>query len=279
MSLGEASWQVFAHATLIHTLFVSSFYALNGAYWSLGLEWQLYLALPLLVVGAQRFGLAKTLAAAVLVNIVYRLLLAAAISAGLLPGHSLLATTVLPNLLPGRWAEFVLGMAAAELYASGKLDVLVGSLRYALLALVPAAIVSVGQPLSHLFFGGAFFVVLCLALVERTLVSRLLSWQPLVTVGLMSYSLYLIHQPLIQAMAFALRADAHASPAEAFIGLTFLLPIVFLASVSLFLGVERLTLSSRPVPVSSLIARLLGKEEPTTTGSPRIAASGTLPGR
>src|SRR5450759_748020 len=101
---------------MLHTLFPSTFYALNGAYWSLGLEWQLYLALPLLVLGARRFGLTKTLAGAALVNVVYRLALAGVIAVGILPGDSLLATTVLPNLLPGRWAEFVLGMVAAELY-------------------------------------------------------------------------------------------------------------------------------------------------------------------
>jgi peptidoglycan/LPS O-acetylase OafA/YrhL len=272
MSLGMAIWQVFAHATLIHTFFVSSFYALNGAYWSLGLEWQLYLALPLLVLGARRFGLTKTLAGAALVNVVYRLALAGVIAVGILPGDSLLATTVLPNLLPGRWAEFVLGMVAAELYASGRLGVWVGRLRYALVALVPAGVIAVGQPLSHLLFGAAFFVLLCMALVERSLVSRLLSWQPLVTIGLMSYSLYLVHQPLIQAMAYALRTYAHASPTETFIGLVLLLPVVFLATLGLFFGVERLTLGSRPVPISALVARLRGKEASTTIRQPRIAA-------
>src|SRR3954454_22220877 len=50
------------HATLTHQLFPSTFYGLNGAYWSLGLEWELYLTLPLLIMAAVRFGLARTVA-------------------------------------------------------------------------------------------------------------------------------------------------------------------------------------------------------------------------
>ena len=121
MSFSDAAWQLGAHITMIHTLFPSTFYALNGAYWSLGLEWQLYLALPLLIVGMRRFGLVPTLAAAVLVNVVYRVALAMAGAQSLVPS-GILQSVVLPNLLPGRWAEFVFGMVVAELYAGGALD-------------------------------------------------------------------------------------------------------------------------------------------------------------
>src|SRR5437868_2764294 len=101
--------QLLTHATMIHIVFPSSFYALNGAYWSLALEWQLYLTLPLLIIGIRRWGLAWTAAAAITVNIAYRLLLFMLIGEHRLAADSLLATAVLPNQLPGRWAEFIFG--------------------------------------------------------------------------------------------------------------------------------------------------------------------------
>src|ERR1700736_6719399 len=121
LSPRDVAVQLATHLTMVHTLFTWSFYALNGAYWSLGLEWQLYLALPLLIVGMRRFGLVPTLAAAVIVNADYRVALASGGTNGLVqPG--ILQSVVLPNLLPGRWPEFVFGMVVAELYAGGKLD-------------------------------------------------------------------------------------------------------------------------------------------------------------
>jgi peptidoglycan/LPS O-acetylase OafA/YrhL len=57
LTLGRVLWQLATHATLTHSIFPDSFYALNGAYWSLGLEWQLYLGLPVLILAIRRFGL------------------------------------------------------------------------------------------------------------------------------------------------------------------------------------------------------------------------------
>src|ERR1700730_8777996 len=130
LSPKDVAVQLATHLTMVHTLFTWSFYALNGAYWSLGLEWQLYIALPLLIVGAVRFGLWRTLAAAVLVNVVYRGALAVASARGWVP-PGILQSVVLPNLLPGRWAEFVFGMAIAELYTRGSLEKLPPIARYA----------------------------------------------------------------------------------------------------------------------------------------------------
>src|SRR5215472_11362354 len=76
LSPTDVAVQLATHMTMLHTFFVSTFYTLNGAYWSLGLEWQLYLGLPLLILAARQFGLVPTLAAAVAVNVVYRLGLA-----------------------------------------------------------------------------------------------------------------------------------------------------------------------------------------------------------
>jgi peptidoglycan/LPS O-acetylase OafA/YrhL len=246
LSPGEATWQTVTHVALIHTLFPSTFYALNGAFWSLGLEWQLYLALPLLIWIIARFGLASALALAVMCNVIYRLALGVAIHAGLLDSSSLLAISVIPNQLPGRWAEFALGMLAAELYASGRL------LRWArfvpvmvamMLVLVPTSLVVAQYELGHIVYGALFFTVLCTVLVSDNRIARVLGWRPLALLGTMSYSLYLVHQPMIQLFASWLQVDRpDLTPTLVFVALIALFPVVLLAAWLLFILVERRTI-------------------------------------
>lgn len=256
MSLSDVAWQLATHITMVHTLFPSTFYALNGAYWSLGLEWQLYLALPLLIAGMRRFGLVPTLAAAVLVNVAYRVALAMAGSHSWVP-PGILQSVVLPNLLPGRWAEFVFGMVIAELYAGGTLDRLPRVARYIWVPMTAVAVAAVGLPLSHLAFGAVFALLLIGVLAEKSLISRIFAWRPLVALGIMSYSLYLVHQPLVQALAFVLRHDLGLSPTRSFGALILLLPAVLAVAWVLFVMVERYTLTSRPVEISGRLSAFL----------------------
>ena len=274
MSIGDVAWQIATHLSLTHTLFVNSFYALNGAYWSLGLEWQLYLALPLLILGIRRFGLVPTLGAAVLVNIVYRLALSLAASRGWLSPGAVL-TVVLPNLLPGRWAEFVFGMLTAEIYARGRLERLPRLVNYAWLPMLVIAVAVVGLPLSHLGSGAAFALLLVGVLAEGGLARRIFSWRPLVAMGIMSYSVYLVHQPVIQALAFVLRHDLGLSPTQAFAGLILLSPVVLAIAWALFVGVERYTLTSHPVEITGRVAAILfprfGRSEAPAVSVPPVA--------
>ena len=256
MSVGAVVQQVVTHVTMTHTLFASTFYALNGAYWSLGLEWQLYLALPILIVGAKRIGLAPTLAAAVLVNAAYRLALASATSAGLVqPG--VVAAVVLPNLLPGRWAEFVFGMVVAELYARGRLERLPSVAAFAWVPMMGVAVFADKLSVSHLFYGAAFALLLVAALGPGSAVGRIFSWRPLVALGIMSYSLYLVHQPVVQALAYVLRHDAALSTTWTFVALVALLPVILLIAWLLFVAVERRTLTSRPVEITGWLSAIL----------------------
>jgi peptidoglycan/LPS O-acetylase OafA/YrhL len=244
----EALWQIGTHVTMLHTVFPSTFYAVNGAYWSLGLEWQLYLALPLLVLMAARFGLGAAAGLAVGVNVFYRVGLWMAETRGWVPGGTALADAVLPNLIFGRWAEFAYGMIAAELYASGR--VTSGArwlrwLRWAPVVLVPTGFLFQASPLSHLVFGAVFMVVLLVVLAGDNPVSSLLSWRPLAAIGGMSYSLYLVHQPLVVAMAHLLRTAAGMPPSRTFAALLALLPAILGVAWVLFQTVERLTLTER----------------------------------
>jgi len=241
---------------MLHTFFVSTFYTLNGAYWSLGLEWQLYLGLPLLILAARQFGLVPTLAAAVAVNVVYRLGLAWAGARGWIPS-GLTLTVVLPNLLPGRWAEFVFGMAVAELYARGRLERLPGLAMYLWVPMLIVAVATVGLPLSHLAFGAVFSLLLVATLTAGNFVYRVFAWRPLVALGIMSYSLYLVHQPIVQALAYVFRTDFRLSPNMSFVALVAAMPLVLAVAWALFVLVERYTLTSRPLEIKGWAYKIL----------------------
>jgi len=200
--------------------------------------------------------LLPTLGAAFALNIVYRVLLAMAGSHAWVPA-GILQTVVLPNLLPGRWAEFVFGMVVAELYTRGMLDGLPRLARYAWLPMAAIGVVVVGLPLAHLAFGAVFSLLLIGVLAERSLISRVFAWRPLVALGIMSYSLYLVHQPLVKALAYVLRHDLGLSSTQAFGGLILLLPFVLAVAWLLFVFVERFTLTSHPVEISGRLAAIL----------------------
>lgn len=233
--------QLATHLTMTHSLFPSTFYAINGAWWSLGLEWQLYLGLPLLVIAIRRFGLARTVGAVIAINVVYRLALQAVIGAHVLSAGSSLATDVLPNLLPGRWAEFALGMLAADMYATGRLTGRWSLAGWAAIPLAVLALLAVGNPLSHLIFGAVFFAVLCAAVTRGGLLGRVLAWRPLAAVGVMSYSLYLIHQPIVGALTTVFR-QLGLSPRAVFAVVLALVPAILGVAWVLFVTVERRTL-------------------------------------
>jgi peptidoglycan/LPS O-acetylase OafA/YrhL len=248
LSASDGVWQVATHVTLMHSIFPDTFYALNGAYWSLGLEWQLYLALPFLILGIRRFGFLPTLIFAIGCNVAYRLALGLAIDLDVVAAGSPLAEVVLPNQLFGRWAEFALGMLAAELYASGRLQRFaryVPAMIAVMLALVPLAFAVTKLELSHIVYGTLFFVLLSVVLLSNNFVSRTLAWRPLVAIGVMSYSLYLVHQPIIQmVVAWFDRYQPSVSPTTVFFSLLASIPAILFLAWLLFVTVERRTLGA-----------------------------------
>lgn len=264
-SAGALGEQLTAHLLLVQQLTPATFYGLNGAYWSLGLEWEFYLMLPLLIVAARRWGFRKTFLAVLLANLGYRLLLASLGAARVLPSHGPLVRDVLPNLFPGRWGEFALGMLAAELYRQGNVRSWARRLRWSLPVSVPLAILLAGDPISHLIYGFVFFTVLCSVLSGEGLFSRIFSWSPLVVVGTFSYSLYLLHGSVIGLMGAVLR-ESHPSPDVLFWELVAGLPVVLAVAWLLFVTVERRSLvagSRWELPGGWLLSPTLPWQRPT----------------
>jgi peptidoglycan/LPS O-acetylase OafA/YrhL len=209
------------------------------------------------------------------INVLYRLALVAVISGGLTPAHGGLATEVLPNLFPGRWGEFAFGMLAAELYTTGQVRRWAKKLRWGILGLVPLGLAISGDPISHLVFGLVFFIVLCLVLADDNVVARVFSWTPAVVLGTMSYSIYLMHTPVLEIINGVLKRLG-ASPNVVLYGMIGLLPLVLFVSWLLFVTVERRSLSPamlEAVPGGALLSPKFLRRGGADRRWPRASAS------
>ena len=261
LGLGGTLLHTLAHATMLHTVIPAAFNSLNGVYWSLGVEWELYLAFPLLVALAARRGLAMTLALIAGVNTVYLAAVSTAVPA-LWPGADpMLIGSVLPNQFPARWIEFGLGMLAAQLFTSGWLRRLspLWPLALAAFAAVPLA----GGVAGNVLTGLLFFFVLCVSLGDGSPVGRLLAARPLVAVGAISYSLYLVHEPILNLLAGVARTIGLSATATIPV-LLLALPLVLAVAWGLYRVAEVPVL--RPAPSGGRPARARVAPVPESPG-------------
>ena len=249
LSFSQLGWQVLTHVTFIHTFFPSTHFGLNGSYWSLGLEWHLYLAMPLLILGVRRFGLPRVVALPILINVAYAVFVAILVARIHLAPTTLMVSAVMPNQLFGRWAEFALGMVAAELYVSGTAQLWAKRLTPWIpfgiaLSLVVVrkgdAIGPAAEVFKHIMFGCVFFVLVTLVLARENLISRALAWRPFAMLGTMSYSLYLIHEPIVRVLSYQMHIH---SPQQRFMLLVGSLPLIIALAACLFMLVERHSLT------------------------------------
>jgi peptidoglycan/LPS O-acetylase OafA/YrhL len=133
---------------------------------------------------------------------------------------------------------------AAELYVTKKFP-------HSRVVVLPALVIAiglnftleVGWPLREFLSGIMFFLIVSLV-AQGGRAGELASWRPLVTVGTFSYSLYLLHGPiLIGAERLAQRLPVDPSTASLGVSLA-LVPAILLASWGLYLVAERPFLSS-----------------------------------
>ena len=196
---------VVLHVLMLHNLTANTFYSINDAFWSLALESQLYLIFPLLVLLARRFSLWSMLAAPMFISLVWQLFSLWWIgrhggTKEFVEAHQ----RVLFYALPARCFEFAAGMCAAALVAKPRPA-------YVGVSLALAAVVAVPDLwwLSHydrygVFIDQGFGIVFASILVAASFIPAA-SFQSgilagMTWVGMFSYSLYLIHLPLLNLL-------------------------------------------------------------------------------
>lgn len=177
---------VLAHIVLIQNLNSHWLFGIDGPMWSLATEWQWYFLFPVLLLSCCRWPR-------------FTLTVALVVSAG----WAALVTWPSPmhgtELVPARLFEFFCGIAAARIVVSGRRVptwvLVAGVFNWMLLARAAPFLIGLTHtsfPLYGVSFGSAIVMA-----SQPGLWRRLCTARPLVWLGLRSYSVYLIHVPIV----------------------------------------------------------------------------------
>ncbi len=240
------------HLLLIQNLSVSTASGINYPLWTVAIEWQIYFLFPLLVWGWGRLGPILTVAMTLGLSVI---------------ANEDLKNTPFLGANPVFLGAFALGMLGAGI-AYGDHALLTAwrqrvpwlwlTLALALAFYLPMMIlrkVPLGATPAEVVF--AMLSVSLIILASRpgaNPLNRVLSWKPLVTVGVFSYSLYLIHAPVLQLIwQYGLLAR-HLEPVPLFLVLAFIgVPLIVAASYVFSLGCERPFLSPHAKKVAKQV--------------------------
>ena len=212
----------------------------NGAFWSIAVEWQLYFVFPLFLFIRRRFG------AAVVVGLV----VGATAAVKLAEGHSAVADKLL-HLSPQFAALFVFGMVAAavtnrsaERGSARRWGWLaaVAAMALVVLCLVLGTEGSIAQIywLDYVIGAAVAALLAYLAGSPPGRLRRALEGRSLVGIGQFSYSLYLVHAPLL-LVAWLYIVEPLGLPGLASLALmTFIVgPVILVLGYLFHLGVEK----------------------------------------
>ena len=199
-------WDVFTHTLMLHGFDEATFYSIVSVFWSLTLEFQLYLAYPLFLKLFDRLGVGRSVILLCGVAVIWRVIALYPLNNGLISIATFGPFTAMGSVL-ARMPEWLMGAYLAHLFVAGKLKAFtVPNMVVGFAALFAVGVVStfsrVTWVMTDLIFGLAFSA-LTVAFMNREQVfangGRLV--RQLVWVGTISYSLYLFHLQLFWLIA------------------------------------------------------------------------------
>jgi len=227
---------------LLHNFRAGTFYGINPAFWSIAVEFQLYLLYPLLLVVVQKWGWRGALGITGFVELVLRLLATV---------WDLAYGTEISRLVSGSplffWFDWAAGAALAAAFLQRR------PLPFARLPvwIFPGLFLAafLFRPLSQFAFPfAALAAVNLLGKLLETHHSAEVSGMParyLARVGVASYSIYLIHLPLLAALLEALKTELglRGQPLVGFAACLLAWPFVVVLGECMYLLVERPSVS------------------------------------
>jgi peptidoglycan/LPS O-acetylase OafA/YrhL len=199
-------WDVVLHLFMLHNLDLRTTYTINGAFWTLAIEEQLYLAYFLLLFLRIRFGWTRTLVVCFSARVVW-LIMGRALSASLgihIPVTEAAATNWFIWALGALSVEAALGLIKLPAWCSrlSAAGVALGC-AVALAELLPLVdqrglVHDVGWLIMHPAWGVGFFILVNYAVAAEQRWRQKSVQMPrlipaLASIGLISYSLYLTH--------------------------------------------------------------------------------------
>ena len=243
LALSPATWSavatqqatagdLLAYALLVQTLVPDAVASINGSLWSVALEAHLYVLFPAFLWLWRRLRMPVLLAAAAALSIAWGLLAEVAPA----PLGSDL-------LLPSRLVQFVAGMACAALYRSGKVPSRTVIWSMLVLGGLAAVAVSTARIPAIAEVAWAIPSAAAVLLAVRAMTdgrARPFS-RTLARLGLISYSFYLLHQPIVLLLADPVQSLTSNPVALLAIGCTAGTAIVVGAAMILYVTVERPT--------------------------------------
>ena len=202
----------------------------NIALWSVGVEIAFSAMFPLLVLALRRWGIWRFATIIVVLALVARL-------AGILHSPALQGPTMNSDTIICRLDEFAIGMVLAERFILGSLPRC--AWLYTILGMMLVGLAWIGfdlvlrgmlapiarAGLNDVLDAGLVAIVIA-ALTPETKIAYALAWPPLQVVGMMCYSLYLWHWPLLHWLApdrAVMTQAALITALCAFVGVTFIL--------------------------------------------------------
>jgi peptidoglycan/LPS O-acetylase OafA/YrhL len=200
-------WAQFgSHALLAHNFDTRTFFGINVAFWSISVEVQLYLLYPLLIALVGKIGWHRALFILGIVEVSFRALAGGVFAT---TGHEVPIWVI--GLPFGYWFSWAIGAAIADALVKKRPMPFcsVPSIVWLLLA-----IGSIYAKVSYQF-SFMFFAVFTAAVIARQLESDRAIPVPhfilthLRSLGICSYSFYLLHEPLIETVPLFFKRFAH----------------------------------------------------------------------